>query len=142
MLEAGFQQLVAADAVVQALIGNPAALYPVLIPDDIMAAQRFLCATYQVISSVPSYTLGPGSNIEVKRIQVDTWSAGLDTASYAAAKNVQAAIRAVLELFSGQLPDGTRVAGIFVSNSTDLFEQDARAYRTTTDYMVHFYVNN
>lgn len=135
MLEVGIQNLVAADSGVQALIGSPARLYPVALPED----PTYPCASYQVISDIPDYTLDKASNIEVKRIQIDAWSGGTVNASYLAAKNVQAAIRAVLELFYGALPDGTRVAGIFVANSTDLYEQDARAYRTTTDYMVHFY---
>lgn len=135
MLEAGIQELIGANAGVQALIGNPARLYPVVLPEDAV----YPCATYQVISDVPVYVLPAGTAIEVKRIQVDTWSGGPDNATYAAAKAVQAAVRAVLELYYGQLADGTRVAGIFVAHSMDLFEQDARAYRTTTDYMVHFY---
>jgi hypothetical protein len=141
MLEVGIAQLVAANAGVQALIGNPARLYPVVLPDNIGTPNgpAWPCATYQVISDVPEYVLPAGTAIEVKRIQVDTWSGGPDNASYAAAKAVQAAIRAVLDLYFGQLADGTRVAGIFVAHSMELFEQDARAYRTTTDYMVHFY---
>lgn len=135
MLEVGIQNLVAADSGVQALIGNPARFYPVALPED----PSYPCASYQVISDVPSYTLAGPGGIEVKRIQIDTWSGGTVSASYLAAKNVQAAIRAVLELFYGELPDGTRVAGIFVAHSMDLYEQDARVYRTTTDYMVHFY---
>lgn len=135
MLEAGIQNLIAADAGVQALIGDPARLYPVALPED----PAFPCASYQVISDVPDYLLAGTSSIEVKRVQVDTWSGGTNNATYAAAKQVQAAIRTVLESFRGQLADGTRVAGIFVANAVDLFEQDARAYRTTTDYMVHFY---
>jgi len=135
MLEVGIQNLIAANSAVQALIGNPARLYPVELPEN----PAWPCATYQVISDVPDYTLTPGNNLEVKRVQVDTWSGGPDNASYLAVKNIQAAIRAVLELFRGELPDGTIVAGIFVANSADLFEQDARAYRTTTDYLVHYY---
>lgn len=135
MLEVGIQNLVVADTGVQAILGTPARLYPVVLPDD----PTYPCATYQLISDVPAYTLSPGSNIEVKRLQIDTWSGGPNGGSYMDAKSAAAAIRAVLELFSGQLPDGTLVAAIFVENSTDIFEQDARAYRTTTDFMVHFY---
>jgi hypothetical protein len=135
MLEAGLSQLVAAAAGVQALIGSPARLYPVLVPEN----ATFPCATYQVISTVPGYTHSGANPIEKRRVQFDTWSGGASNANYADVKNLQAAIRAVLEGFQGTLPDGTLVAGIFVAHAADLYEQDARAYRTTTDYMVHFY---
>jgi hypothetical protein len=134
MLEVGIQNLVAANAGVQALLGDPARFYPVLLPED----PDWPCASYQLISDVPDYLLR-GVGIEVRRLQVDSWSGGPVSASYLAVKNIDAAIRAVLEGFSGELPDETRVAGIFVINSHDGYEQDARAYRTTTDYRIHFY---
>jgi hypothetical protein len=132
MLESGIQQLVVANAAVAALIGTR--FYPVLVPEDAI----YPCASYQVISDVPDYRMAD-AGIEVKRLQVDTWSGGTSSATYSAARAVQAAIRAVLELYRGTLPSGTVVAGIFVANSQDEFEQDARSFRTTTDYMVHFY---
>jgi Protein of unknown function (DUF3168) len=134
MLEVGIQNLVAANAGVQALLGNPARFYPVVLPED----PAWPCASYQLISDVPDYLLR-GVGIEVKRLQVDSWSGGPTGASYLAVKNIDAAIRAVLDRFTGQLPDGTNVGAIFVANSRDEFEQDARAYRVTTDYMIHFY---
>jgi hypothetical protein len=139
MLEAGIQELVVADAGVQALIGTR--FYPVILPENIGTPNGppFPAASFQVINDVPDYILSGVSPLEVKRLQVDTWSGGPDQASYASVRNVQAAIRAVLEGYKGTLPDGTAVAGIFVANARDLFEQDPRAYRTTTDYMIHFY---
>jgi len=135
MLTDGIQALVAANAAVKALIGNPARFYPVLVPED----PTYPCASYQVISEVPSYLLSGASPLNQIRLQVDTWSGGLQSASYASAKAVQAALRAVLEGYRGTLPDGTRVAAIFVDSARDLYEDDARSYRTTTDYMIHFY---
>lgn len=135
MLEVGIQNLVVANAGVQALLGNPARFYPVVVPEN----PDYPCATYQVISDAPAYLLDGSQSIEVKRIQIDTWSGGPTAATYSSVKAVQAAIRAVLEGFTGQLSDGTVVAVILVANSTDLYEQDARSYRTTTDYLVHFY---
>lgn len=134
MLEQGFYQRVVADSGVQAVIGNPARFYPVLLPES----PTYPCASYQVISDVPDYTLDGGQGMNQKRIQVDTWSGGASSASYMDAKNAQAAIRAALETFRGQLPDGTWVAGILVANAKDEYEQDARAYRTTTDFMVFY----
>ena len=137
MIEIGIAQLVAAASGVQAVIGNPARFYPVLVPEDPTCP----CASYQVISEVPNYLLNGSSDLNQIRLQIDTWSGGLQNASYLSAKQAQAAIRAVLESFTGTLPDGTRVAWIEVSSARDLYEQDARCYRTTTDYMIHFYAS-
>jgi len=134
MLVAGLQQLVVADAGVQAAIGTR--FYPVLIPENV----TYPCATYQVISDVPDYLLDGTKGLATIRLQVDTWSGGPANATYAQAKAAQKAIRSVLELYRGVLPDGTRVAGVFVTNAMDGFEQDSRSYRTTTDYMVTFYL--
>jgi hypothetical protein len=135
MLEAGIQALVAANAAVQAIIGNPARFYPVVLPED----PTYPCASYQVISEVPVYRLNGNLSIYPVRLQVDTWSGGLENATYAAVKNMQAAIRAVLEGFKGTLSDGTKVAYIEVAGAADLFEQDARCYRTSTDFMIYVY---
>ena len=136
MVEQGIYQEIAANSGVQAVIGNPARLYPVLVPES----PTYPCATYQVISDTPSYLLSASaSRLNSMRIQVDTWDGGPDDASYGDAKAAQAAIRAVLELFVGTLPDGTQVAGIFVANAHDEYGQDARAYRTCTDYIVNYY---
>jgi hypothetical protein len=134
MLEAGIHQLVAADAGVRALIGAPARFYPVLVPDDPV----YPCASFQVISDTPVDLLDGTLTIGPMRLQVDTWSGGIANASYASAKAVQAAIRAVLESFTGALPDGTFVNYIHVAMARDLYEQDARCYRTSTDFMILF----
>jgi len=135
VIEQGIAEFVAASSAIQALIGNPARFYPVLLPENV----TYPCASYQVVSEVPNYLLSGESPMNQIRLQVDTWSGGASSATYAAAKAVQAAIRALLEGFSGPLPDGTNVAVILVSGSRDLYESDARCYRTTTDYMVQFY---
>ncbi len=133
MIEPGIQQRVAQDATVQGLIG--ARFYPVVIPEN----PTYPCASYQVITNTPDYYLEGGRSIEQIRLQVDTWSGGTTGASYASAKAVQAAIRAVLDQFRGALPGGTQVAGIFVANASDGFLEDGRSFRTTTDYLIHFY---
>jgi hypothetical protein len=137
MLEIGIAQLVLGSSAkalaVQAIIGTR--FYPVTLPEDPL----YPCASYQLISDVPDYLLKGQQGIEVKRIQVDTWSGGATNASYLDAKNAQGALRALLEGYVGLLSDGTRIAGVFVHDAVDLFEQDARAYRTRTDYLIHFY---
>ena len=135
MVELGIYQRVAADSGVRAIIGNPARLYPVVLPES----PTYPCATYQVISDVPAYVLVGAPPLKVMRIQVDTWSGGPENASYLDAKNAQVAIRAALDRFVGTLPDGTKVAGIFVANAHDEYGQDGRAYRTITDYIVNYY---
>jgi Protein of unknown function (DUF3168) len=135
MVESGFAQHVAADVGVQAVIGNPARFYPVLVPES----PAYPCGTYKVISDTPSYTLAGNSPLNSMRIQVDTWDGGLEDGSYADAKAAQAAIRDALELYVGLFPDGTRVAGIFVANAHDSYDQDARCFRTSTDYIVNYY---
>jgi hypothetical protein len=134
MIEVGIAQLIAANAAVQALIGSPARLYPVLVPED----PTYPCASYQLISEVPRYLIDGSSAMNQIRFQIDTWSGGLQNASYLTAKAVQAAIRAVLEGFTGLLSDGSHVAWIEVVSARDLYEQNARCYRTSTDYMIYF----
>jgi hypothetical protein len=136
VLEAGIHQLVTADPGVQAVIGDR--FYPVVMIENTI----YPCASYQVISDVPEYALDRSPGVEAIRLQVDTWSGGASNANYSDVKAAQAAIRKVLDLYSGLLPEGTRVAAIFVATASDTFEQDARCYRTTTDYMVHFYPGN
>lgn len=150
MLESGIAQLViagesAAAIAVRAIIGTR--FYPVVPPEDV----TYPCCTFQVISDVPDYLLGGDQALEVMRIQIDSWSGGSSNANYSDAKSAQLAIRlllagqpgtptqAAIPCFSGPLPDGTVVAAIFVANAEDGYEQDARAYRARTDYMVHFY---
>lgn len=142
MIEAGIQQLVAASSAVQELIGSPARFYPVLLPEDV----TWPCASYQVISDVPEYTLQvPSALNQVRaqlssmRLQIDSWSGGPTNASYATARAIDSAIRGVLDGFIGQLPDGTNAGGILIVDSRALFEQDARAYRISTDYRVWYY---
>lgn len=134
MIEAGIQQLVAASAAVQALVGNPARFYPLLPPEDTV----YPCASFQVISDTPESLLDGSLTVGSMRLQVDTRSGGESNATYAAAKAVQVAIRAVLENFVGALPDGTFVNRIHVINAHDEYESDARCYRTSTDFMIYF----
>ena len=122
------------DSGVQAVIGSR--FYPVILPEN----PAYPCASYQDITTKPQYTLdGPTPAFEVRRLQIDTWSGGSSNASFADAKTAQAAIRAVLEGFAGTLPGGVIVAKIFVITARSEYEQDARCFRTTTEFMIHFY---
>jgi hypothetical protein len=48
------------------------------------------------------------------------------------------AINAAIDNYSGSLPDGTRVFGVQLYSCTDLYEQAARIYRVTADYMIQY----
>ena len=151
MIEVGIGQLIGGYAqglpaiktqqlqAVNALIGTR--FYPVVLPEN----PTWPCASYQLISDTPGYSLSGPSGLDVKRIQIDAWSGGPTNASFLVAKQIALAIRLLLAgskstpYFAGKLPDGSRVAAILVAGSHDSFEQDARAYRSSVDYMIHFY---
>lgn len=125
-MEAGIQQRLIADSNVSSLISTR--VYPLILPDESVLPS----VTYQRISTVRDYaTTGPVSLSRI-RLQIDTWSL-----TYAAAKQVDMAIRASLESFSGTLPDGTVVSEIQVDSSQDLYESSARYYRVSTDFIVY-----
>lgn len=117
-----------ADAGVQPTI--PGGIYPVLLPQD----ATFPCATYQVISTVPGYSLSGKAGVEDVRVQIDAWS----NTTYAAAQAAQQAIRACLESFTGDLSDGTHVLDIRVANVTDYYDAANLSFRVQTDYIVQF----
>lgn len=137
MLEQGIYELATGGTQpaleLQAIIGTR--FYPVVLPED----PAYPCAVYLVVSDVPEYDLQGKVAMRAMRLQIDTWSGGLETAKWSDAKAAQAAFRCLLEGFRGKLPSGDVVAGIFVATAQDLYEPDARAYRTITDYLIHFY---
>jgi hypothetical protein len=146
MLEEGLQALVVANSAISALIGTR--FYPVIPPEDV----TYPCATYQVISDVPDYELvGVPVAIVPVRIQIDSRSGGVSNASYGAARGVERAIRLLLAgkaktatsdgipCFSGALPNGTIVASIMLVNYHSGYNQDAREYVCSADYMVRYY---
>lgn len=135
MVEAGIAQRISANSGVQALLGNPARVYPMVEPEN----PAYPCARYRVISNPSTYLVsGAPARYANIRIQVDSLSGGASGARYSDAKAAQAAIRTALDLFVGTLPDGTKVTGIFVKNETDGYGQDGRTYVCSTDFEVNY----
>lgn len=137
MLEKGIAELVitgssSAAIAVRAVIGTR--FYPLVPPES----AEYPCATYEVISNPPDYTLDGGQGMNQMRLQIQYRDGGPEDASYADAKAAQAAMRTLLEGFRGQLPDGTWVAGILVQDERDHYAQDAREYLPSTDFMIFY----
>lgn len=127
MIESGLQSLITASSRFASLASTR--LYPVLLPED----SPLPAATYQRISTKALYTLDARVNVTQVRIQFDTWAS-----TYADAKNLMAAINTAIDNYSGDLPDGTHIFGVQLYSCTDLYEQAARIYRVTADYMIQY----
>lgn len=126
MIEAGLTTLLSANAPLQALIGS--CLYPVFVPEN----TAYPCISYQAVSATSEYALD-GSSERTKRLQFDVWGR-----NYADCKAVAAALDAVLDGFSGPLPDGTVILGAFRGVELDLSEQYSRTYRTMIEYTFRY----
>lgn len=127
MLEASLQQIIATSTDFNALAGTR--LYPVLLPED----PALPAATYQRIFTTPLYALDGRVNFTEVRIQFDTWAN-----DYGQAKQLMVAINAAIDNFSGKLSDGTQVFGIQLDTCNDLYEDAARIYRCSADYLIQF----
>lgn len=124
-MEAGIQQHLAADVDVAAIVAKR--IYPLLLPDT----RHLPAVTYQRVSTTRDYTTtGPVSLTHV-RLQIDSWGS-----TYAEAKTTAEAILRSLEAFTGLLPDGTHVDSIMLDASYDLYDEDARSYRVSSDYLI------
>lgn len=127
MLEASLQKIITSSTDFNTLAGTK--LHPILLPED----PALPAATYQQIARTPLYTLDGRVNFTEVRIQFDTWAN-----DYGQAKQLMAAINAAIDNFSGQLSDGTQVFGIQLDTCNDLYEDAARIYRCTADYLIQY----
>lgn len=127
MIEAGLQKLITSNPDFSRLASGR--IYPVLLPEN----SKFPSATYQTVGGVPLYVLAGRSGFTSMRLQVDTWAK-----SYAESKALAAAIVGSLDNFSGVLSDGTKVDGIQVSNTYDLYESAALLYRVFIEFAIQF----
>ena len=123
MMEAGLISLLVANNGVHALVGGR--IYPLLLPET----PTLPAVTYQVISTVPVYSLDGAAGAQKVRIEFNAWAN-----TYGECKQVSAAIRTTLESYRGALTDSTFVATVAVVNSTDYYDDTARLYRVQTDY--------
>jgi hypothetical protein len=127
MLEAGLQHLITSTNEFTTVAGSR--LFPLLLPDN----PALPSATYQRITATPLYALDGRIQFTEARIQFDTWAA-----DYGQAKQLMDAINTAIDNFSGQLSDGTKVFGIQLDTCTDLYEESARIYRCSADYLIQY----
>ncbi len=127
MLLDGIRDLVLADQAAQSACGGR--FFPLVLPESGV----FPATTYQRISQRTISTLDGHSDATKVRLQVDHWGE-----RYGDVQVLAAAVDAVLEDFTGALPDGTWVYSIAIENGTDRFEEQARLYRFSRDYMIQF----
>ena len=123
MLEDGIYALLSNDAALTALVGA-SGIYPVMIPDT----ASFPCLSYQVAADVSDLTLD-SENISNTRVQFDVWGS-----VYGDCKAVVRTLRALLDGYSGTLPDGTLIKGTFRGISVDNFERDSKCFRILAEY--------
>ena len=126
MIEQGIHALLSTTPALSAIVGPR--IYPVFVPQE----AQLPCLSYQVVSGSSDYSVD-GSSAVWKRIQFDAWGN-----QYADVKGIQRALQAVIDSYSGALPDGTFLLGTFRGVELDEFESDARIYRTITEYSFHF----
>lgn len=126
MIEAGIVSLLQGNYALAALIGT--GLYPVLLPEGAV----YPCVTYSVVSSTNTYSF---ETKEVSRKRIDFNCFGN---TYSDCKAVKQAIRNALDGYVGTFADGTRVIGTYRGVELDFFEDDARVYRTLTEYIFEF----
>ena len=125
MIESGLASLLLSNSTVTAIIADQ--ISPLVLPES----AKYPAVTYQVISSIAEYTNDGPAGFARTRIELNAWAT-----TYGSSKAVAQAIRAVLDGYSGTLPDGTHVANAIVVNISDQFDSDARLYRVQTDYSV------
>ena len=127
MVTAGIFSLLSQNSSINALIGTR--IFPVLLPER----ATLPAVTYQVISMKPQYELQNRVNVTNLRLQIDAWAE-----TYADAKSAVSAIVAVLDNFSGTLPDSTQVFGVQLRNSVDYFEHESLTYRVLAEFDIQF----
>jgi hypothetical protein len=113
-------------AAVTALAGSK--IFPVLAPQDTDAP--FI--VYHRIDAARVYSIAGPSGLAFARVQVDAYAL-----TYAAAKNLAAAVRQTLNGFRGTAGD-VRVGGISLQTDQDILEDgtDPPLHRVSMDFMV------
>lgn len=122
-VEAGLcQLLIGTPSIVGAI---PGGIFPVILPES----TKTTSATYRVISSVPTYTLG-AEPMTTTRIEYTAWAS-----TYALAKAATDAIRTTLDRYSGTLPNNVNVALCWRAGAeVDDFDADRRMYTSSIDF--------
>jgi hypothetical protein len=129
MLEQGLVQLVNADATVAGITTNGGFGFDELAKDTVLPSWAFR------FSGGKSYpTLLGARGFRWRRLEIHCMANDADTVIL-----LSTAINAVLEGFSGNLPDGTMIDCIYNENSPiDFFDASTRTYRRVHEYEVYF----
>jgi hypothetical protein len=118
MFEAGLYQLLKNDAGVSALVAGR--IFGGRIPKT-ATDSTYPCLVWTVVSTLDLYSSQGASGYRTKRVQIDCYAL-----KYIDAVKVTDAVRAALENFQGDLPDGTSVDRSIVTMDQDfLFEPGA-----------------
>ena len=132
MIEQGIVTLVNADATVAGILGtNGGGFYATLPKDQPKPSWSYLL----VSSTTPSRTLDPQRQLVQERWQLDVFGNDPDDVI-----RLARAIDAVLFNYSGVLPDpdATLVQAVFREDLIDHFDDTARDYRRSLDYLITF----
>jgi len=128
-MQEDLRAVLAADATLTGLVGTR--IYPGVRPQG----SALPAVVFLMISSLPDYHLGGPSGLESERVQIDCYGA-----TYAAAMEVAAAVKAKLSGFSGD-QGSTSFRAIFVEGERDEFDGSTdnvtNIHRVSLDFMVH-----
>lgn len=129
MILSGIQSLLASNAGIAALASNR--IYPVLMPES-LDLSTYGAVTYHVVggSSDPTFTT---SGMQKLRVQFDCFGS-----TFKQANLIREAIRLAINGYSGTLNDGTTLQWAELIQPIDHFENDARQYRCSSEYYLHF----
>ena len=115
-----------ADSTLGGLIGTR--LYPLKLPQD----PTMPAITYQWISGARVHSTDGASGLSSPRIQFDCWAL-----TYLEAEAVFEALRKRLDGFQGTA-GASRIQAAFFESERDLYDDEARLYRRSTDFFVWY----
>lgn len=123
MIESYLHSIITSDSRFTDLAGTR--LYQVILPN----VPQLPAATYQRITTKRTYTTTGPVSLNRVRLQFDCWAR-----EYLQAKQLQAALLAILE--DRSLYAGTAIDSIQLDMITDGYEQNARIYRVSLDFII------
>lgn len=122
-----------ADSSIAALVGTR--VYPVKAPEDETRA----LIVYSRISGIGDHTLRGVGGLARPRLQIDCWAPTPDVAAQLARL-----VKARLDGFRGAIGTGdspsvsVAVRGMFLADERDDYDDVAKQYRTSLDFMIWF----
>lgn len=85
---------------------------------------------YHVISNDPTDTKDGVSELDVARVQIDSYAA-----TYSAAATLSDSVRSTLDRYSGTV-QSIVIDKIVFENENDIYDEDAECYRRSQDYFI------